>query len=582
MKDKKRVEEAKTMAKPPAEVRFPGDKNRRKKIRMRGIKQASKEIQDRLDRNLEELVEDPEVFLPEIKGEVDQSFFSKDLMARTLKEVSAVSAKRFDTKWLRKRMTKKGGDIVCRALAGSLLAASEEDRSTVAVFKNPLFGVASYIRRGNGRQGHLAGIQNHNHPKLRLLVWDEHAKSGQWFFSWDGGFVFTGTTPEPPSEWLDWSLDGASIDLSGEGDLRWSSGLEREIVENGELTESGWLRLEFTDGTLVGLSRSSLANTEEQFGQSVAMGMMPPRLSDIAQAEWVWRPAGWPEDRDLPAAGMERLEEVLSTWMGLALDDSSLARACRSSILNAIEDGYVVGTHWFPEGSREDFLGHMNGTDEERAAIACILDSLDHGIHVRTDGSVLNLDEDVVRLEESSCHPNLVALWADHGLTVLEGIYGIEDDEAVVVLEKQAKRKQGFGAFLRELGASRSVAMKLKRLPWESGVLPSPLSFADELIRQAVDRGIASTVSKARKGRGLDMAMGWAWLTVHDRTESDAWRFDEDSRDKGGDWVPALRALWDAASELLLNDNLDAAQDYESAMNWLAEVSGSGPINLSQ
>ena len=68
MKDKKRVEEAKTMAKPPAEVRFPGDKNRRKKIRMRGIKQASKEIQDRLDRNLEELVEDPEVFLPLLLG----------------------------------------------------------------------------------------------------------------------------------------------------------------------------------------------------------------------------------------------------------------------------------------------------------------------------------------------------------------------------------------------------------------------------------------------------------------------------------------------------------------------------------
>ena len=43
--------------------------------------------------------------------------------------------------------------------------------------------------------------------------------------------------------------------------------------------------------------------------------------------------------------------------------------------------------------------------------------------------------------------------------------------------------------------------------------------------------------------------MGWAWLVVHDRTESDAWRFDEDSRDKGGDWVPALQALWDAAED---------------------------------
>ena len=52
MKDKLLVAETRIMAKPPAEVRFPGDRNRRKRIRMRGIKQASKEIEDRLDRIL--------------------------------------------------------------------------------------------------------------------------------------------------------------------------------------------------------------------------------------------------------------------------------------------------------------------------------------------------------------------------------------------------------------------------------------------------------------------------------------------------------------------------------------------------
>ena len=45
------------MAKPPAEVRFPGDRNRRKKVRVRGIKQASKEIQRRLETNLEGLLD---------------------------------------------------------------------------------------------------------------------------------------------------------------------------------------------------------------------------------------------------------------------------------------------------------------------------------------------------------------------------------------------------------------------------------------------------------------------------------------------------------------------------------------------
>ena len=565
------------MAKPPAEVRFPGDRNRRKKIRMRGIKLASKEIQNRLDRNLEELMEDPEVFVPEIKGEVDGSFFSKDRMARTLKELSVVASKRSDPRWLRKRMTKKGGDPVCCALAGSLLAASEEDRTTVAVFKNPLFGVASYIRRGSGKQSHLAGIQNHTHPKMRLLVWDEHAKAGQWFFSWDGGFVFTGSSPSPPAEWVEWSLDNASIELSGD-EIRWSRGLNEQIVADGELTETGWLRMEFGDGTVVGLSQAALAKTEEQFAQSVAMGMMPPRLSDVSSTEWMWRPQGWPEDRGLPEEGIERLEEVLGAWLGLALDDSLLTRSCRSSILNSISDGFVVGTHWFSEEARGDFLEHMTGASEERAALSCILDSLETGIHVRTDGVVLEIEDDVVRFEDSSCHPNLVALWPEHGLTILKGIYGVSGEEAEDILRKQEKRKQGFGAFLRELSDSRSTAMRLERLPWEADSLPSPLNFADNLIRQAVDSGVASTVSKARKGKGLEMAMGWAWLNVHDRTESDAWRFDEASRDKGGDWVPALRALWDAAEDLLLNDNEDAVQDYEAAMKWLSESSGSGQL----
>ena len=566
------------MAKPPAEVSFPGDRNRRKKIRMRGIKRASPEIQHRLDRNLEELMDDPEIFVPEIRGEVDSSFFSKDKMSRTLKELTVVASKRNDPKWLRKRMTKKGGDPVCCALAGSLIAATEEDRSTVAVFKNPLFGVASYIRRGSGKQSHLAGIQNHTNPKMRLLVWDEHAKAGQWFFSWDGGFVFTGDTPSPPAEWVEWSLDNASIELSGDG-VRWSHGLDEQTVGNGELTEVGWLRMEFGDGTVVGLSQAALVKTEEHFAQSVAMGMMPPRLSDVSSAQWMWRPEGWPEDRDLPEEGVERLEEVLGAWFGLALSDSLLARSCRSSILNSINDGYVVGTHWFSEESRGDFLDYMTGTEEERGAMACILDSIDTGIHVRTDGVVLEiLEEDVVRFEDSACHPNLVALWPEYGLTILEGIYGMTGGEAEAVLSKQEKRKQGFGAFLRELGESRSTAMRLERLPWEAGSLPGPLGFADDLVRQAVDSGVASTVSKARKGNGLEMAMGWAWLNVHDRTESDAWRFDEASRDKGGDWVPALQALWDAAEDLLLNDNKDAVQDYRAAMRWLAETSGSGPL----
>ena len=568
------------MAKPPAEVRFPGDKNRRRRLRVRGIKQASKEIQRRLESNLDSLQEDPEVFLPDIKCEIGKaSFFGpKDPMAVTLREIGNVSSKRNDPKWLRNRMAKRSGDGVSMALAGSLLAASEEDLSTVSVFKSPLYGNASYLKRGNGRPGHLVGIQNFTHTRLRLLVWDDHARSGHYFFSWDGGFVYTGTKPEAPPEWIKWALDNSSVELLGE-ESRWTVGLDEGIVKEGVPTEQGWLKLTFSDGTEVGLSQSALTKTDEQLAQSIAMAMMPPnKLGEVCDAEWMWRPGGWPEDRELPEEGEERLGEVLDAWLKMSLEDGALARGCRTSILNSIDDGFVDGSNWFAGDDQTGFLEHMSGSEDERRALACILDSLEGGVHVRSDGVVLELEDKVVRLEDSSCHPVLVSLWPENGMRVLESLFGITGEEAEKVHSRQAKRKQGFGAFLRELGESLSTAMRLDRLPWERDLLPSPLSFADTLVRKAAEDGVASTVSIARSGRGIESAMGWAWLVVHERTESDAWRFEEGSRDKGGDWVPALRALWDAAESLLLKDDLGAEQDYRASMGWLAEVSGSGPL----
>ena len=132
------------MAKPPAEVRFPGDRSRRKRVRVRGIKQASKEIQQRLERSLEALLENPESFLPEIVGELGKVslFGNKDPMALTLHELKAVSSKRNDIRWLKKRMSKRSGGDVSRSLAGSLVAASEEDLTTVSVFKSDVYGLS--------------------------------------------------------------------------------------------------------------------------------------------------------------------------------------------------------------------------------------------------------------------------------------------------------------------------------------------------------------------------------------------------------------------------------------------------------
>lgn len=563
------------MARPPAEVRFPGDKNRRKKVKVRGIKQASKQIQQRLERDLDALLEDPKIFLPDIKTSLGKP--RRDMMAASLKEIEYVSKKRYDRKWLAKRMVKRRGDIVARALAGSLLAALDGDHSTVAVFNNPIYGSSSFIRRGNGKQSHQAAIQNFKNHKLRLLVWDEHAKSGHWFFSWKDGFEYTGMVPQAPENWIDAALEFSSIKFSGE-DYRWSKGLDEETVKNDIFSDSGWLKITFQNGVIAGISQSSLTKTEDGFVPSIALTMLPPKISEIVKAEWMWKPIGWPKERDLPAKGLEKLDEILLAWMSMALEDSSLAKECRKSILNSIDDGYVCGNNWFDSSCQEDFLEFLSGSDDEKSAISIILDKLEGGVHVRQDGLVFDLDERVVRFEENSCHPLLVSLWKDHGFIVLEEMFGLTGTEAEEIYNKQLQRKQGFGAFLRELKNSLSTAKKLDLLPWSHTSLPQPLSFADKLIRKAGDDGIASTVSLARKGKGLDAAMGWAWLVVHDRTESDAWRFDSASRDKGSDWVPALQMLWESATKILSENDSSSRDEYIQSMEKLAEISGAGKL----
>ena len=90
------------MARGPAEVSFPGDKNRRKKVKVRGIKKASKQIQQRLEKDLDALLENPHIFLPKINVDLGRS--RRDMMAASLKEIDYVATKRHNRRWLAKRM----------------------------------------------------------------------------------------------------------------------------------------------------------------------------------------------------------------------------------------------------------------------------------------------------------------------------------------------------------------------------------------------------------------------------------------------------------------------------------------------
>ena len=547
----------------PSKVQFPGQKKQR--MRARGTKRASEGVLKRLEKNLAALLEDPHARMPTVAYTIKRA--RKDPVQRSLKECAKVIAKKNDRKWLSKRMSRNRGDGVARALAGSLHAAHDDERSMVAVFNHPIFGSSSFVRRGKGKPTQLVSFQNFVNPRQRLLTWEDHARSGWWFFSIDDGIVCTGNDPLPPEGWIEGGLEDAPLKFTQREGVYCSPNASPDLSDAIHL---------IVDGDRVVLSEGDLAGVdeEESVPRSIALRMLPPRLADFADVEWSWRPEGWPEDKELPIDTKEKVDEVIDAWLNLSLTDSKLFKTLRTTLCRNLSEGCIIGEKWWPMSDLDGMLDSIGGSDPEKEALQLVFTEAlkSGGLHVRGDGTFEELEGDVLRLDETSCHANLVALWPDWGDLILEDIYGITGEDAEKIIEKQTKRKQGFGAFLKKMDAERTEHLLMAKFPWKEGDMSGLCGRADALVRKARIDGVGGTISMAKKGRdSMDKALGWAWINVHERAESEGWHFDSDARDKGGDWVPALKALYEASGVLV---DGGSSTDYVEAMKAFATRSG--------
>ena len=555
----------------PAQVRFPGE-DKRRRLKMKGIKKASETIQKRLRKNLDGLLDDPEKVIPTRHEEGD--FPRRDPLKKTIREMEKVINKRNNRKWLQKRMSKRRGDAQARALAGSLAAAHEEDFDTVSIFDNPAYGKHSYLRRGLAAPSDLASVQNLHAIPLRLLLWREHAKAGLWFFGGRNQTVCTGVSPILPKGWVTSGLKGAPIKLSNneeDNEIWLSKGLSKQDIDNSKITEGGWLRITFNDGTVVGIDSTQLTASDTGFVGHLSLRMLPPKLTRIAHIDWMWIPKGWPEDRELPSVTDDAVEEILEAWGDLQITDKDLVGKLKGAVTSSIDEGFVLSNQWFKD--IEEGVNAIDGTDLEKRAIQTAIDGKEGGLHVRKDGVVFSSPDEVVRIEMDAGHDILSALWEDYGHVILEDLFAITGDDGDKLHSTQMKKMQGFNAFLKNIDSQRKTKARLDVLPWINQELPKPLNFAHELICKAHADGLGSTTSMVRKRSDVnEAAIGWAWLSAHEKAESEAWRFDGVARDKGGDWSRLIHNLWSESVKLIEGDG--SKKEYAEAMKSLSKAIG--------
>ena len=104
--------------------------------------------------------------------------------------------------------------------------------------------------------------------------------------------------------------------------------------------------------------------------------MLPPKISAVAEIEWVWSPDGWPDERDAPDGMDDAVQEILVAWTDLTLKDKDVVERLKEFVTNSIDEGFILGTMWFEEF--EDGISAIEA-ELEKEAIQCALSNIKAG-----------------------------------------------------------------------------------------------------------------------------------------------------------------------------------------------------------
>jgi hypothetical protein len=563
---------------------------------MRGTKHANEATANRIKRELAQLLEDPEEKLPTMLWKGRLRWGRTDPVTKTLRELKTIIKKKNDVRWLGKRMMAKRGDPVAKAFAGSLHAAHDEDFTMVGKFSSGSFGGASFIRRGDGKQGYLAGLQNHSHLTLRMLPWEDHAKRGMYFFTWKGGFVCTGPKPSPPDEWLEDVLDRSRFDFTKDDGIPLPVWVTKDLDPNAVLefnpSADGYVRFTFKHGPVVAIGFDALGESgkkEASFIHHLALSMLPPFLPSILTIEANWAPKGWPEGKALPEASAEGIDKVIDAWQGLTMNEGLIAMAVQRAVIDAIDEGLVLGDTWI-EGNNLDAIeqglaDHAGSIDERHLAAHMLLASMGEGptdevgMRINPRGDIADRKGQALEIMAgTSCGNILGTLWEKWGMAGLAGL-GIEGVEAEEIWKKQNKKPQPFGTFLKGLDSARSQARRVARFPSRSGEFDGAAGKIHDLVLQGLLDGIgkAERVATSRHPSIDEAAASWAWLLAAGRSAGQDWHFESNARDRAGAWLAATKTLLAAGESLLAaeSDEVDASRvEWQTAFDALKVVTG--------
>ncbi|HHT75163.1 MAG: hypothetical protein ACOX80_05490 [Methanomassiliicoccaceae archaeon] len=497
-----------------------------RRARFRGVKKTPKTLEKDILERSRRLAEDPELLMPECARNCRRCTIRK-----SVDKMHKVAAKKDDPKKLEFAMN--WGDQLVRAYAATISLAEAGKVPYLAAAKTPM-GDVSYAVRGKVERDKLIGVQNFDHPELRLMAFWKIAEHDRLhMYSMEDHIFCSPDGPDPPAQYVEEAISLLPYEMDDEHRCPHRDAVERLRVR----WKSANVALEICPdcagdvNTLhVLASRIAAADPTDDFEFDVPFELHGEGC-DLTHESRV--------SADL-AARYRRGEMTDAAF----LKENAAERLKR--IRESGKEIYIIGETCLGS-DRSAFLSRLRGGEAEIEAVSGFL--ADHPMAV------------VTRSDQAA---NLLAdLWADHSRELLAQVASPETLEQLAKEGRELTPAQAV-AEAKRMERSRGITAQLPRF---AGLGPAA-SHADRLARVYLTEGKAAVIRLITKSRGSShdlRSVSYAFLVAMGEDSSLSWQFTREEMDFGNYLSPFVQRLMSSTGD-----------EYHEALHLLLEAAGSG------
>jgi len=455
---------------------------------------AAKSLEKRLVENAKKLKKDPYLILPDYTDEYSRKYFEK--IKKSLDKVDRFND---DSKKLEKLSNKRGLD---GALAGTLLIANSEKAPYLAVSKMPT-GDISYAQRGRADREKLIAVQHFDDPLFRLLgIKDVALKRRLHVYSWDNGFISTGSEAKPPREFIDFVIEKTGF--SYKNGVATCGDIKVEAVKKKQFLKKYYLKIYWKSADITIAVCEDCAKSTKNTIFNITKYLIEPDVSNDFLIDVIGQVVKQNESiseqetnylNDYLSGNLTDLQFIIKNK---EKQEESLKQSEKKLL---ILDGVSYGT------DTSKFIEALNSNKFEKRGLEFILEKI----------------EEPVVLNKVTPNKVLEIFWKRYGLDVIDSILGDKD-----MAEKFYSLEDTPSDILEVVFKYEERQKILSQLP-KYKILPPLANFADHIARTYKTFGEKETLGeiKKRPDNPKGKSLAYAFLLVFEKGKDKKWKYSQ-------------------------------------------------------